>query len=83
MKAISAAPAIKPLFLFNHVSDLERRRLGAGNVHGANGWLDVLMPVVERYKEWHVVLYFSGDAALAASDIYKHLKKGHAVCHPH
>ncbi len=63
-----------PLFLFNHMGDLERCRLRPGNVHSADGWLDVLKPVVERYKERQVRLYFRGDAAFASPDIYDYLE---------
>ncbi|MDA8575194.1 IS1380 family transposase [Alphaproteobacteria bacterium] len=63
-----------PLFLFNHMGDLERCRLRPGNVHSADGWRDVLVPVVERYKERRVRLYFRGDAAFASPDIYDYLE---------
>ncbi|MGB0823503.1 MAG: IS1380 family transposase [Alphaproteobacteria bacterium] len=63
-----------PLFLFNHMGDLERCRLRSGNVHSAAGWRDVLEPVVERYKERKVRLYFRGDAAFASPDIYDYLE---------
>ena len=63
-----------PLFLFNHMGDLERCRLRPGNVHSADGWRDVLEPVVERYKERKVRLYFRGDAAFASPDIYEYLE---------
>jgi hypothetical protein len=63
-----------PLFLFNHMGDLERCRLRPGNVHSADGWRDVLVPVVERYKERQVRLYFRGDAAFASPDIYDYLE---------
>jgi hypothetical protein len=63
-----------PLFLFNHMGDLERCRLRPGNVHSAAGWRDVLVPVVERYKERKVRLYFRGDAAFASPDIYEYLE---------
>jgi len=63
-----------PLFLFNHMGDLERCRLRPGNVHSAAGWRDVLEPVVERYKERKVRLYFRGDAAFASPDIYDYLE---------
>jgi len=35
-----------PLFLFNHMGDLERSRLRPGNVHSADGWRDVLVAEV-------------------------------------
>jgi len=63
-----------PLFLFNHMGDLERCRLRPGNVHSADGWRDVLVPVVERYKERQVRLYFRGDAAFASPAIYDYLE---------
>ena len=63
-----------PLFLFNHMGDLERCRLRPGNVHSADGWREVLVPVVERYKERKVRLYFRGDAAFASPDIYDYLE---------
>ena len=39
-----------PLFLFSQFGDLERRALQPGNVHSADGWRDVLDPVVTRYR---------------------------------
>ena len=63
-----------PLFLFNHMGDLERCRLRPGNVHSAEGWPDVLVPVVERYKKRKVRLYFRGDAAFASPDLYEYLE---------
>lgn len=63
-----------PLFLFNHMGDLERCSLRPGNVHSADGRRDVLEPVVERYKERQVRLYFRGDAAFASPDIYEYLE---------
>ena len=47
-----------PLFLFNQFGDLERCSLRPGNVHSADGWRNVLEPVVMRYKERKVRLYF-------------------------
>jgi hypothetical protein len=40
--------------VFNQFGDLERCALRAGNVHSADGWDDVLKPVVARYQgnEW-------------------------------
>jgi hypothetical protein len=63
-----------PLFLFNHMGDLERCRLRPGNVHSAEGWKHVLAPVVRGYKERRVRLYFRGDAAFASPDIYDYLE---------
>ena len=63
-----------PLFLFNHLGGLERCSLRPGNVHSAEGWPDVLEPVVERYKKRKVRLYFRGDAAFASPDLYEYLE---------
>ncbi|MAG96487.1 MAG: hypothetical protein CMM23_17100 [Rhodospirillaceae bacterium] len=40
-----------PLFPFNQFGDLERRRPRSGNMHSADGWRDILAPVVVRYTE--------------------------------
>ena len=39
-----------PLFVFNQFGDLERCALRPGNVHSADGWEDVLRPVLARYS---------------------------------
>src|ERR671932_423097 len=39
-----------PLFVFNQFGDLERCALRPGNVHSADGWQDLLEPVVARYR---------------------------------
>jgi hypothetical protein len=41
---------LHPLFVFNQFGDLERCALRPGNVHSADGWQDVLRPVLERYS---------------------------------
>jgi hypothetical protein len=39
---------LHPLFVFNQFGDLERCALRPGNVHSADGWEDVLKPVLAR-----------------------------------
>ena len=56
------------------VWDLERCSLRPGNVHSADGWRNVLEPVVARYRERNLRRYFRGDAAFAAPDIYEFLE---------
>jgi len=63
-----------PLFLFNQFGDLERCSLRPGNVHSADGWRDVLEPVVERYRKRTLRRYFRGDAAFALPDLYEFLE---------
>src|ERR687884_2011544 len=38
-----------PLFVFNQLGDLERCALRPGNIHSAEGWREVLEPVVAHY----------------------------------
>jgi len=42
---------LHPLFVFNQFGDLERCALRPGNVHSADGWEDVLKPVLARYSK--------------------------------
>ena len=63
-----------PLFLFNQFGDLERCLLRAGHVHSAEDWRLVLEPVVGRYRERGVALYFRADAAFAKPEIYELLE---------
>jgi hypothetical protein len=64
----------RPLFVFNQFGDLERCALRPGNVHSAEGWRAVLEPVITRYRERGLALYYRGDAAFAKPDIYELLE---------
>jgi hypothetical protein len=63
-----------PLFVFNQYGDLERCLLRAGHVHSAEDWRLVLAPVIARYRERGVDLYFRADAAFAKPEIYELLE---------
>ena len=63
-----------PLFVFNQYGDLERCRLRPGNVHSAEDWRLVLEPVIARYRERGVDLYFRADAAFAKPELYELLE---------
>src|SRR3712207_4982689 len=63
-----------PLFLFNQFGDLERCLLRPGNVHTAEGWREVLEPVIARYREQGLELYFRGDAGFAKPELYELLE---------
>jgi hypothetical protein len=63
-----------PLFLFNQFGDLERCLLRRGNAHSAEDWRLVLEPVIARYRERGVDLYFRADAAFAKPEIYELLE---------
>ena len=48
--------------------------LRPGNVHSAEGWRAVLEPVIARYRERGLDLYFRGDAAFAKPELYELLE---------
>ena len=60
--------------MFNQFGDLERSALRPGNVHSADGWKDVLEPVVARYGERDLRHYFRADAAFANPEVYEFLE---------
>jgi hypothetical protein len=65
-----------PLFLFNQFGDLERCLLRPGNVDSAEDWRSVLEPVLARYRERGLDMYFRGDAAFAKPELYELLEAG-------
>ena len=64
-----------PLFVFNQAGDCEGATLRPGNVHSADGWRDLLEPIVDRYKHTGKKLYFRADAAFASPDLYEYLEE--------
>jgi hypothetical protein len=69
-----ACTCYHPLFVFNQFGDLERCALRPGNVHSADGWQDVLEPVVARYRSKFKRRYFRADAAFANPAVYEFLE---------
>ena len=69
-----ACTCYHPLFVFNQFGDLERCKLRPGNVHSADGWRDVLEPVVARYRNRGLRRYFRADAAFANPEVYEFLE---------
>jgi hypothetical protein len=67
-------PCYHPLFVFNQFGDLERCALRPGNVHSAEGWREVLEPVVARYRTTLKRRYFRADAAFASPEVYEFLE---------
>jgi hypothetical protein len=63
-----------PLFVFNQFGDLERCALRPGNVHSADGWRDVLEPVVARYRNRKMRRFFRADAAFANPEVYEFME---------
>ena len=64
-----------PLFCFNRYGDCEGAMLRPGNVHSADGWKELLEPIVQRYENKNVRKYFRGDAAFAKPEIYEYLEE--------
>ena len=65
-----------PLFLFNQFGMLERCALRHGNVHSADGWREVLDPVISRYAKRKLGgRFFRADAAYASPAIYERLEE--------
>jgi len=52
-----------PLFLFNQFGMLERCAMRHGNVRSADGWQEVLDPVIARYAKRDILRFFRADAA--------------------
>ena len=71
-----------PLFLFNQFGDCEGATLRSGNVSSADGWQELLEPVVKGYQKKGLRLLFRGDAAFAKPELYEYLeeeKTGYAI----
>jgi hypothetical protein len=69
-----ACTCYHPLFCFNQFGDVEQSLLREGNVHSAKDWRAVLEPVVARYQDRKVPLYFRADAAFANPELYEYLE---------
>jgi hypothetical protein len=59
-----------PLFVFNQFGHLERCKLRPGKVHSADGWDEVLGPVMARYADKDILRLFRADAAFALPALY-------------
>jgi hypothetical protein len=64
-----------PLFCFNQYGDCEGAMLREGNVSSADGWLELLAPIVERYRGSGLRMLFRGDAGFARPEIYQYLEE--------
>ena len=61
---------------FNQFGDCEGATLRPGNVHSADGWQELLEPVVKGYQKKGLRLLFRGDAAFAKPELYEYLEQG-------
>jgi len=71
-----------PLFVFNPEGDCLAAKLRPGNVHSADGWADVLLPLIDRYRRRRQTVVVRADAAFARPEIYEALERrgvGYAI----
>jgi len=64
-----------PLFCVSEKGDLLSARLRPGNAHSADRVLDLISPLVERYRSWFKQFWVRGDAAFASPDLYEFCEK--------
>ena len=64
-----------PLFCFTNKGDLLSARLRPGNAHSAEGVIDLISPLVERYRSRFKSFWLRGDAAFAGPDLYEFCEK--------
>jgi hypothetical protein len=63
-----------PLFVFNQHGDCLAATLRPGNVHRADGWDKVLLPVIDRYRTRGQTVVVRADAAFALPALYEALE---------
>ena len=63
-----------PLFVFNRKGDCLAAKLCPGNVHSAEGWDEVLLPIIDRYRRRRQRVVVRADAAFARPEIYEALE---------
>jgi DDE family transposase len=61
-----------PLFCFTNEGDCLGVKLRPGNVHSADGALEFVKPLVQRYRSWFKLFWLRGDAAFAKPEIYEY-----------
>ncbi len=64
-----------PLFVFNQDGDCLAAKLRPGNVHSADGWDKLLLPVIERYQARGQAVVVRADAAFAIPALYEALER--------
>jgi hypothetical protein len=64
-----------PLFVFNQEGDCLAATLRPGNVHSADGWGEVLLPVLSRYQARQQTVVVRADAAFALPALYEALER--------
>ena len=64
-----------PLFVFNQDGDCLAATLRPGNVHSADGWNKVLLPVIDRCQARRQTVVVRADAAFALPALYEALEQ--------
>jgi hypothetical protein len=64
-----------PLFVFNQDGDCLAAKLRPGNVHSADGWDEVLIPVIDRCHAQGQTVVVRADAAFAIPALYEALER--------
>ncbi len=64
-----------PLFVFNQAGDCLAATLRPGNVHSADGWAEVLLPVIDRAQARGHTVVVRADAAFALPALYEALER--------
>src|SRR2546430_1114954 len=64
-----------PLFAFNPDGDCLAAKLRPGNVHSADGWDEVLLPIIDRYRAQGQTVVVRADAAFALPTFYEALER--------
>jgi len=60
-----------PLFCFTSKGDLWGAKLRPGNAHSAEGVLELISPLVDRYRSWFKQFWLQGDASFANPSLYE------------
>lgn len=64
-----------PLFVFNPEGDCLAVKLRPGNVPSAQGWDEVLLPIIDRYRRRRQTVVVRADAAFALPALYEALER--------
>jgi hypothetical protein len=64
-----------PLFVFSPEGDCLAAKLRPGNVHSADGWDEVLLPIIDRYDAQGQTVVVRADAAFALPALYEELER--------
>ena len=64
-----------PIFVFNPEGDCPAATLRPGNVHSADGWDNVLLPIIDRYRAKGQTVVVRADAAFALPALYEALER--------